>query len=250
MRHGDDYRCSVVGSVLSGAMTSLALNGKYSAKQAFSSIMSTLLNSAAQYAYGSIVSSSVNEAATAAAADNNGTSTDVADNSKTSSGQENSLPRSEEKKTIMRITRTHQTEYSTLSEWEIEGTDLSGYSLERGGPSSRTPNDGHRILPGKYGVEYKYSPYSKQDRLFLTGVKGKTGIMLHEGNWRSETDGCLLIGKTHKLIRDDVFTAKTGITSKQYSVFGSSRDATKQVYNYFKQVGYKNVKVIINEKFK
>lgn len=120
-----------------------------------------------------------------------------------STNPESSTDDTTEETTItMTIQREKETKHSTLSSWEVEGTDLSGYILEPAGPSSTTEGDGKRIKAGKFGIEFKYSGHFKRLMPYLTGVEGKTYVMLHTGNWPSETTACLLVGTDYKFKAD------------------------------------------------
>lgn len=50
------------------------------------------------------------------------------------------------------------------------------------------------IQEGVYGVRMYPSTKFKGMRPILIGVKGRSGILIHEGNLPSHTQGCILVG--------------------------------------------------------
>ena len=47
---------------------------------------------------------------------------------------------------------------------------------------------------GNYKIEMTYSPKFKRVLPLLTNVKGFSGIRIHQGNFPTDTDGCILVG--------------------------------------------------------
>lgn len=52
------------------------------------------------------------------------------------------------------------------------------------------------IVPGKYEVKMQWSTRFKMNTPHLQNVPGRTFIEIHPGNKPSDTDGCILLGKT------------------------------------------------------
>ena len=119
------------------------------------------------------------------------------------------------------INRIKETQYSTLSEFHFENNDLKGFILEPGGPSSSKSGSQLRIPSGNYGLEYKYSTTFKMKMLFLTGVVGRNSIMLHWGNYPSNTTGCLVVGTTWGYGTDKNWKESGFNFDKHYQVFHS-----------------------------
>ncbi|MBR0564798.1 hypothetical protein J5J83_01545 [Azoarcus sp. L1K30] len=104
--------------------------------------------------------------------------------------------------TLIRIVRKWQTAQSTISEYSVDGGDLKGFILERPGPDSSTPNLRLRIPEGTYQMRWHDSslsgvaPYNPVPHLFNAVVPQSRYILMHNGNYPENTDGCLLVGKT------------------------------------------------------
>lgn len=71
----------------------------------------------------------------------------------------------------------------------------------------RTKVYGQTAIPyGKYGVVWSYSPKFKTNKPRLTNVKGFEGILIHEGNDKNSTLGCILVGLN--FIKDKIFYSR------------------------------------------
>ena len=98
------------------------------------------------------------------------------------------------------ITRLWQTDNSTASSYEITGSSIKGYFLERPGPDTRESMQRKRILEGNYSLKWHNShiptvrPYNPVPLLFNAIVPESRRILIHNGNYPRDTDGCLLIG--------------------------------------------------------
>lgn len=51
------------------------------------------------------------------------------------------------------------------------------------------------IDPGTYRIGYQYSNKFGRKMPFLLQVNGRTGIMIHTGNYPKDTQGCILVGR-------------------------------------------------------
>lgn len=52
------------------------------------------------------------------------------------------------------------------------------------------------ILPGVYQIQMFPSAKFRAMRPILIGVKGRSGILIHEGNTVKNTQGCILVGNS------------------------------------------------------
>ncbi len=52
---------------------------------------------------------------------------------------------------------------------------------------------------GTYRVSLKYSPSFKRDMPYIEDVPGFSGILIHWGNTKKDTKGCILLGKNTKV---------------------------------------------------
>lgn len=54
------------------------------------------------------------------------------------------------------------------------------------------------IPTGAYTIDYRASPkFHDQRRAYLVGVTGFSGVMIHEGNYPKDTQGCILVGRNN-----------------------------------------------------
>ena len=146
---------------------------------------------------------------------------------------------------------------STISEFKINDSDLTGYILEPYGESTKQSGQDKRIPTGKYNlvwhVSTKYSKdkYSKNKRgnflengfpkLYNNDVPKSRAILIHVGSKGEHSEGCLLPGS-------DVVVSE--INGKRY-VTGVSGSINKfyQLIEYIESNGIDNVKVVIEEKY-
>ena len=52
---------------------------------------------------------------------------------------------------------------------------------------------------GTYRVSLKYSPSFKRDMPYIEDVPGFSGVLIHWGNTKKDTKGCILVGKNTKV---------------------------------------------------
>lgn len=51
------------------------------------------------------------------------------------------------------------------------------------------------IDKGTYRIGYQYSNKFGRNMPFLLSVNGRVGIMIHQGNYPKDTQGCILVGR-------------------------------------------------------
>ncbi|MBL8852859.1 MAG: PEGA domain-containing protein [Planctomycetaceae bacterium] len=99
----------------------------------------------------------------------------------------------------IQMVRFKETSLSTISRFEIEGTNISGYFLEPPGPSTAQSGKNRRIPPGIYDL--RITRYHKRNYIAI-GVSNEVvaksrRILIHIGNYPVDTEGCLLPGETY-----------------------------------------------------
>lgn len=135
---------------------------------------------------------------------------------------------------IIYIKRMLQSENSTISKYYIPGTNISGFMLERPGPDTTEANLRKRIPEGHYHMKWHYShipsvkPYNPVPLIYNHHVSMTRHILIHNGNYPRNTDGCLLIGGTkgidfvggsvNKLKELNFFLQKEGIDTFKISI--------------------------------
>ena len=135
--------------------------------------------------------------------------------------------------TVIRISRKWDSKNSTISAFTVEGTQISGYFLERPGPDTTTSGLRLRVPQGTYNVRWHNSAkFGKSPNLFNEQVPYTRYILIHGGNTPAHTDGCLL----------------AGTTSATDSV-GASQAKLKELNNYLNTVNIDKVKIVITNDF-
>ncbi len=119
---------------------------------------------------------------------------------------------------------------STISAFHIPVTGLSGYFLERPGPSTKTPNLSLRIPEGSYNLAPNTNSYPDCYKLGNKDVSFDRGITIHEGNFPKNTTGCLLPGSGWKA-----------------NYVSGSRSTRDLINAYIRTTGYRNIKLNIFE---
>lgn len=92
---------------------------------------------------------------------------------------------------IINVKRKWYTEESTIGEMVIEGTDFKCYTLEL---PPHHDNTGC-IATGEYILDLLPSHRFQRYMPTVLHVPGRTGILIHAGNFPKDTQGCILVGK-------------------------------------------------------
>jgi RHS repeat-associated protein len=127
--------------------------------------------------------------------------------------------------------RVEESEDTTTSEITTTGDEpVEGYALEPGGPSTAEANQDKRIPEGVYDLD-DYSSNKYADNFILSNdkVSKDRKILIHKGNYGSNTEGCIMPGST-----------------KGENNVGYSKKKMGELRNFIKSKGAKNVKLIIN----
>jgi hypothetical protein len=66
------------------------------------------------------------------------------------------------------------------------------------------------IPPGTYPIEITYSPHFNRMLPLIDDVSGRDAIRIHPGNTVNDTEGCILVGKTHD--QYDVYSSQEAFT--------------------------------------
>jgi hypothetical protein len=96
----------------------------------------------------------------------------------------------------MTLNRMIFTDKSTLGELWLDGK-LFCYTLEPTCRAHQKPAPEHLAIPAKrYLVNVQYSNKFGKKMPTLVDVPDRTHILIHPGNFPSDTEGCLLVGQT------------------------------------------------------
>ncbi len=133
----------------------------------------------------------------------------------------------------IRYVRKWQTSKSTIGEFYIEGSSIKGFFLEPAGPDTTIRDLDKRIPIGEYSLCWHYGGHYKGVlKLYNEIVPKDRNILIHNGNFPEDTEGCLLCG------------VKRG---KDY--VGPSVVKLEEIKSHFNKVGLKNAKIIITEDY-
>ncbi|EPR9025269.1 DUF5675 family protein [Cronobacter dublinensis] len=105
-------------------------------------------------------------------------------------------------KHVISIKRLWQSDNSTISTYEVSGSTIKGYILERPGPDTTASGQIKRIPEESYKIKWHSSNIASVKSnnpvplLYNASVPQSRYILIHNGNYPRNTDGCLLIGST------------------------------------------------------
>ncbi len=125
---------------------------------------------------------------------------------------------------------------ATVSEFTAYGPaplkPVTGYILEPGGPSTTTENQDKRILAGTYSVDsYTSKKYSNHYIVSNTSVSQDRRILIHSGNYHSNTLGCLLPGSSYSMVSGNYAVWNSGTTLNSLRSLLGGNSATLNIYN-------------------
>jgi len=138
-----------------------------------------------------------------------------------------------------RFTDTDQSTTSAFIIPQAGGKDITGFFLEPAGPSTSVANQDKRIPEGTFNIEnYSSDKYPSNFRLYNSDVSKSRKILLHTGNYPSNTEGCLLCGKSFKknFVGSSVnkfgeikgFLNSTGAENVKFNIFNVIPDEGKK----------------------
>ncbi len=131
------------------------------------------------------------------------------------------------------LTRKWQTSESTIGEYKVAGTEITGYILEEKGPDTLLSGQERRIPIGIYQLEWHYgSRFKGVLKLSNSDVPSSRAILIHKGNTAADTEGCLLPGKI-----------------KAQNFVGQSAIAFDEVITAVKGRGINGARIIIREAY-
>ncbi|WP_413495861.1 DUF5675 family protein [Morganella psychrotolerans] len=137
-------------------------------------------------------------------------------------------------KHVLSIVRETQSNNATISSFAISGSSVRGYILERPGPDTSESMRRKRIPEGRYFLKWHNSTlpgvkkYNPVPLLFSSSVSPNRGILIHNGNYPANTDGCLLVG-----------------ASRGIDFVGNSVVKLKEIKTFLDKAGIQNVTVNI-----
>ena len=92
----------------------------------------------------------------------------------------------------------------------VEDVDRGLYSYMNMGEISKIKVKDETAIPyGKYKVRLSMSPRFKKILPEIMNVPGFTGVRIHNGNWASDSSGCIIVGKN---------TVKGGVTQSKVTM--------------------------------
>ncbi|OXA76350.1 hypothetical protein B0A65_19180 [Flavobacterium frigidimaris] len=133
----------------------------------------------------------------------------------------------------MRLIRKWQTKKSTIGEFTIDNSDITGYILEEKGPDTTISGIEQRIPIGTYNlVWHNGTKFKNVLKLYNNEVNINRAILIHAGNSAEATEGCLLPG-----------------SSRSVDWVSKSVDKLNEINEYVKSIGIENAKIIITQEY-
>lgn len=136
----------------------------------------------------------------------------------------------EESSTVtIRLTRKWETTESTIGEFTIDDSDVTGFMLEEKGPDTTVSGQEQRVPVGTYNLEWHSgTKFKKALKLYNSQVSKARAILIHGGNTASDTEGCLLPG-----------------TTRSTNFVGSSQAKLKEIFKVVEDKGIEGAQIII-----
>ena len=129
----------------------------------------------------------------------------------------------------IRLVRKWETEISTIGEFTIDDSDITGYILEEKGPDTTVSGQEQRVPVGTYNlVWHSGTRFKNVLKLYNDSVSQARAILIHAGNYATDTEGCLLPGST-----------------KTTDFVGSSKAKLKEINDHVTEKGIENAQIII-----
>ncbi|MDR0969400.1 MAG: DUF5675 family protein [Lentimicrobiaceae bacterium] len=125
---------------------------------------------------------------------------------------------------------------ATLSEFTAFGpvpyAVVTGYILEPGGPSTTASGQDQRIPAGTYSVDPYSSKTYKDNYIISNGlVSPDRHILIHVGNYHSNTAGCLLPGSSYSKVGGNYAVWSSGEKFKSLRSLLGTKGATLYIYD-------------------
>jgi len=125
---------------------------------------------------------------------------------------------------------------ATVSEFTAYGPaplrPVTGYILEPGGPSTTTANQDKRIPAGTYSIDpYSSTKYSNHYIVSNSYVSQDRRILIHSGNYHSNTLGCLLPGRSYSMVGGNYAVWNSGATLNSLRSLIGRNSATLNIYD-------------------
>ncbi|MGB0788770.1 MAG: DUF5675 family protein [Marinirhabdus sp.] len=134
---------------------------------------------------------------------------------------------------VIRLVRKWETDISTIGEFTIDNSDITGFMLEEKGPDTTKSGLDRRVPIGTYDLEWHNGKRFKGVLKLSNGaVPASRAILIHAGNRATDTEGCLLPGFTK------------GVNS-----VGSSKKKLNEILEFVKQKGIEKAQIIITQAY-
>ncbi len=93
------------------------------------------------------------------------------------------------------LTRKPSNSHCTIGELTVDGA-FEAFTLEDVVRDKKVQNE-TAIPAGRYQVIITFSPHFKRNLPLLLNVPNYEGVRIHPGNYDRDTEGCILVGKSH-----------------------------------------------------
>ncbi|MGP1484904.1 MAG: DUF5675 family protein [Campylobacter sp.] len=136
---------------------------------------------------------------------------------------------------ILKIQRFKNVKNATIGKFELTNNDeilLNGYSLEPAGDDCAQANQNRRIPQGDYKILWHKSPKFNRTLplLYNQNVSKSRYILIHNGNYQKDTQGCILLGN----LATDEGVFNSNATMSKFLQLTINKDFKVKIINDFK----------------
>jgi hypothetical protein len=115
------------------------------------------------------------------------------------------------------LTRVDATAARTIGHLVLDGR-FALFTIE---PSLArlTPIAHPAIPPGRYRIDLVFSPHFQRHLAHLVDVPGRADILIHSGNYATDTQGCIIVG--YSRAHDSVVSSRLALAALQPQIAGA-----------------------------
>lgn len=145
--------------------------------------------------------------------------------------------------------RLEDKENETFGIFHLSGTDATGYIVEPEGPDTKESGKNKRIPIGSYNLKYsnpdpKLVKWPGYPLIYNNNVSAGRGILLHWGENRKWSEGCLIVSCDYSLDKQGRTTFSITKSEEMIKIIGTYLGAAKYDPNVLNKAGKRRGKFI------